>query len=264
MTRILAFIKINLLFITCCVAISLSSCSHVYTPALYHEDIAYQPKPTSFDTSKSLTYITGGIGVNSSNNFSDDKISGELDISRGHAFKNVNLSYGAFGVYGDYANSAIQKDEANYFTDKFYGAVGGRASVNLFATSGKTDFRFIGVEAAYSHEFGAYPDYRKFLNDQHNPDYYIDTRTNLFTIGLSSEVIFHKDNDKTFQQGIRGFIGGTTGHNPLNDTYYNEDSNRDQFFHNVTLRASYFITFKNFIGIGEVGDGISVRFGYKF
>ena len=40
-----------------------ASCSHVYTPALYHADIVYQPKPASFDTVKSATYISAALGA---------------------------------------------------------------------------------------------------------------------------------------------------------------------------------------------------------
>ena len=244
-------------------AILISSCSRVYSPAMYHQDIAYQPKPTSFDSVKSRTYISGGLGVSSSNNYRDDKVSGEFDLSEGHAFKNFNLAYGAFGTFGDYENSSIDKGQPNYFTDKFYGAVGGRLSGNFFVTSGKTDFRIVGFEAAYSHEFGAYSDFRKYLNGRSN--YLIDQRTDLFSLGLTTEVIFHKTGDNSFQQGIRGFVGKTFGYNNINNNDdNNDDTFRERLFRNVFLRASYFITFKNYFGIAEVGNGIFVRFGYKF
>src|ERR1700679_546347 len=79
-----------------------TSCSQVYTPALYHQDIAYQPKPVSFDTVKAATYISAGYNYNPTNQGNDYASSGQLNISRGYVFDGFNLAYGAFGVLGDY------------------------------------------------------------------------------------------------------------------------------------------------------------------
>lgn len=244
------------------VAIFFASCSHVYTPALYHQDIAYQPKPTSFDTAKSLTYVSAGLGGYSNTNLNDLLVSGQLNVSRGHVFDNFNVAYGGFAVFGDYQNGSSDKTKPDYFSDKFFGAVGGRFSANAFVTTGRTDFRFIGVEMAYSHEFGAYADFRKSINAQGG--YYVDPRTDLFSIGLTTEVIFHNRDDNTFQHGIRGFLGTTVGHNNLDDTYYSDQTSTERMFRKIFPKASYFITFKNYFGTFEVGSNVFVRFGYKF
>jgi len=244
------------------VALLFASCSHVYTPALYHQDIAYQPKPTSFDTAKSLTYVSAGVGGYTNTNYSDLLLSGQLNVSRGHVFDNFNVAYGGFLVLGDYQNGSSDKTQPNYFSDKFFGAVGGRFSMNAFVKSGRADFRFIGMEMAYSHEFGDYADFRKSINTQGG--YYVDPRTDLFSIGLTTEVIFHNEGDNTFQHGIRGFLGTTVGHSNLDDTYYNDDTSTQKTFHKIFPKASYFITFKNFFGTFEVGSNIFARFGYKF
>lgn len=240
----------------------LASCSHVYTPALYHQDIAYQPKPASFDSVKSRTYVSAGLGGNSNTNYNDFLISGQLNLSQGHVFDNFNIAYGGFAVFGDYENGSNDKTKPNYFSDKFFGAVGGRFSANAFVTSGNVDFRFIGFEMAYSHEFGDYAAFRKSLDKQGG--YYVDPRTDLFSIGLTTEVLFHNRNDATFQHGIRGFLGTTVGHSELDDTYYANDSGQEKFFHKIYPKASYFITFKNYFGTIEVGSNVFVRFGYKF
>ncbi|HEY8930233.1 MAG TPA: hypothetical protein VIM55_13630, partial [Mucilaginibacter sp.] len=83
-------------------AVIMTSCSHVYTPALYHQDIAYQPKPASFDSVKSRTYVSAGLGGNSNTNYNDFLISGQLNLSQGHVFDNFNIAYGGFAVFGDY------------------------------------------------------------------------------------------------------------------------------------------------------------------
>jgi hypothetical protein len=243
-------------------AILFASCSHVYTPALYHQDIAYQPKPASFDTAKSATYISGGLNTYNNAHYNDFLVSGQINLSRGYVFDNFNVAYGAFGVFGDYQNSAINQGEANYFTDKFFGAVGGRFSANAFVTSGRTDFRFIGVEMAYSHEFGSFANFRQYLNTQ--PGYFVDPRTDLFTIGLTSEIYFHNVNNSGIQHGIRGFLGTTVGHNELNNTFYTNPNTTNRMFRNIFPKVSYFITFKNYFGTIEAGENFFIRFGYKF
>src|ERR1700761_5690814 len=90
-------------------AILFSSCSKDYAPALYHQDIAYQPKPASFDSVKSATYASGGINMYTNPNVSDMLVSGQFNLSRGYVFNGFNVAYGAFGVLGDYENSTIQK-----------------------------------------------------------------------------------------------------------------------------------------------------------
>jgi hypothetical protein len=231
---------------SCCAAILLASCSHIYEPALYHQDIVYQPKPTSFDTIKTANYISGGLNYYSNSNFNDFLIS-------------------AFGVFGQYQSDQANKGETNYFSDKYFEAVGGRFSVNAFTTSGRTNFRFIGVEMAYSHEFGTYADFRRYLNTQ--PGYFVDPRTNLLTLGLTSEVIFHNVNDKGFQNGIRIFFGGTFGDNNL----YNNPEVKQNYFSDITggglnifPKVSYFIKVKNYFGTVEAGSAFFLRFGLKF
>jgi hypothetical protein len=254
-TTTLLFIGVALLF---------ASCSQVYSPALYHQDIAYQPKPSSFDTVKAATYVSLGFNYNPSNNANDYSPSGQLNISQGYIFNNFNLAYEAFGVLGDYQhdNQTTQTNRLDNFSDKSFGAVGGRASANFFIHNENYDFRFIGLEMAYSHEFGDYADFRKYLNAQ--TGYFVDPRTDLFTIGLSSEILFNDRKNVGVQHGIRGFLGTTLGDNPLDKTYYANDSANERMFHNLFLKASYFIKFRNYIGSAEVGNGFMIRFGYAF
>lgn len=254
--------KTKFLLVWCCVAMVLASCSHVYSPALYHQDIVYQPKPTSFDKEKSANYISAGLNAYTNTNLNDGIVSGQLNLSRGHVFNNFNVAYGAFGVLGDYQNGSSDTKAANYFSDKFFGAVGGRASANFFVTQGRADIRFIGIEVAYSHEFGDYASYRQNL--QRIGGYFVDPRTDLFTVGLTTEVIFHNRDDEGFQHGIRGFLGTTLGHNNLDDTYYGDNTSTEKMFRHIFPKASYFIKFKDYFGTIEAGSAIFVRFGYKF
>lgn len=252
--------KLKYTFLLLGIAVVSASCSHLYTPALYHQDVAYQPKPASFDSVKSATYISAGVYGNANTNISDMLLSGQLNISRGHVFDGFNVAYGGFASFGDYQNSTEDKNSPTYFSDKFFGAVGGRFSANAFVKTGRADFRFIGMEAIYSHEFGDYADFRKLAASQ-NPGT-IDARTDLFTLGLTSEVIFH-NRDNTVTHGIRGFFGATFGPTILNDN--NDDTDADsRFFRRFFPKASYFVSFKNYFGTAEIGSNIFIRFGYKF
>jgi len=104
--------------------------------------------------------------------------------------------------------------------------------------------------------------YRQMLQSQGG--YFVDPRTDLFSIGLTTEVIFHNRNDNGFQHGIRGFLGTTLGHNDLDDTYYRGQDATDLMFHRLFPKASYFITFKRYFGTLEIGESFFLRFGLKF
>src|SRR6185312_15257168 len=241
----------------------LESCSHVYTPALYHHDIAYQPKPSSFDTAKTASYISGGYFASTNVNLNDFEEAGEVNFSRGYIFKHLNLAFGTFGMLGDYENSAISPDQPNYFNTKFFGAVGGRVSANLYSNSEseRSEYRYLGIEAAYSHEFGNYAMFRQSIVNK--PGYYVDPRTDLFTAGLTTEILV-RSQSKVIQQSFRLFFGTTFGYNSLYDSYYNnKDVSTNTFpqllnlgFIDIYPKASYYIKFKNYFGTAEIGGGI--------
>lgn len=253
--------RLKLLLLLCAAAVLLSACSHVYAPALYHQDIAYQPKPSSFDVKSTQTYASVGLNNYAGINYTDFLTSGQVNLGEGHRFDNFNVAYGAFGVFGDYQYSG-SKTDANYFSDKFFGAVGARFSANAFVTDGNVDFRFIGVEMAYSHEFGDYATYRQDL--LRRGGYFVDPRTDLYTLGLTTEVLFHSRNNTGIQHGIRGFLGTTFGYNSLDDSYYHDENLDSRFFRHYFPKISYFLTFKNYFMTAEAGNNFFIRFGYKF
>jgi hypothetical protein len=95
----------------------LSSCSQVYTPALYHQDIAYLPKPTSFDKESTANYASAGLNMYSNTNINDVLVSGQLNLSRAHTFENFNVAYGAFGVWRLSEQDQTTRAKANYFSE---------------------------------------------------------------------------------------------------------------------------------------------------
>jgi hypothetical protein len=197
----------------------LSSCyvikpvTSVNGPAFYNSDITYQPKPLSADTFHHATYISASIVNGQGANPNDALTAGELNLGRAYTTKHFNFSGGVFGAAGSFSNATIPSGQPFYFNNKFTGMAGARASVNYYITSGHVDIRIIGIEAAYSNEFGDYANYRKEVAGQ--PYFYTSTRTGLLTIGGSTEVIWY-GRDLSWQYGFRLFLGTTNVNYPQN------------------------------------------------
>jgi len=236
---------------------------NLYGPAMYSGDISYQPKPMSSDSNHhagyvSLSYLSADA-PNDNNSF--DMISGELiNIGQGYTFDNFNLSYGAFGAIGSYSNQT-NKDATQpaYFNNKSFGNVGGRFSVDAFINSGHVDIRFIGVEMAYSHEFGDYADFRRSITSQ--PNFFTDTRTDIVTVGGTTEVIWHASRH-SMQFGFRIFLGRTIG-----DNAYKNPVAPNQLYYPVTNTASfaYFMQMKKVFFVYELHTGgAELRAGLRF
>ncbi len=120
--------KLKLFILISGILLMLNSCAnHTYAPALYHQDIAYQPKPASYDTAKSASYISMGLNYYLDPTWSALLASGQFNYSRGYVFNNFNLAYGAFGELGDFSKGTSTDDKPQEnFSDKFFGAIGAR------------------------------------------------------------------------------------------------------------------------------------------
>ena len=255
--------NLKLLIVISAISCMLYSCSnHVYAPALYHQDIAYMPKPASFSKEKMANYASAGLNVYADPTYINSQVSAQLNYSQGFRFDKGNFAWGVFGVAGNYERSNDSDDPNPDFKDKFFGAYGARISANLLTKYDNLDWRYLGFEAAYSHEFGSYTDFRKQVAD--NENYVVDPRTDLFTIGLTTEFVFHGQ-DPEIVHGLRGFLGTTIGKNILNDPRYDSDINfNTRVFRTLVPRASYFINVKRFFAVVEVGNAFFIRAGVKF
>lgn len=235
---------------------------NLYGPAMYSSDISYQPKPMSSDSNHGAAYVSlsylSAEAPNNTNSF-DMITAGLINIGQGYTFNNFNLSYGAFGAVGDYGNQT-NKDatQSSYFNGKSFGTLGGRFSANTFVASDNVDIRFIGVEMAYSHEFGNYADFRKSITG--HPNIFTDTRTDTFTVGGSSEVIWH--GRKQWQYGFRLFLGRMIG-----DNAYRNSAAPDQLYYPVTniVSFAYFMQLKKVFFVYEIHtEGAEIRAGLRF
>lgn len=245
----------------CGVALLLSSCfvnkpvTSINGPAFYNSDITYQPKPLWKDTVHHATYVSASIVNAQGANENDALTAGELNLGMAYTIKNFNFAYGVFGTAGTFKNSTIPQDQPYYFSNKFVGVAGGRASINYYITSGHVDIRIIGIEAAYSNEFGDYANYRKLVAGV--PDFYTSTRTDLLTIGLSTEVIWY-GRDLNWQYGFRFFVGKTNVDYPRNP-------NDSYVLPSITPALAYFMQIRRYFMIGEfTGAGGHFSMGYRF
>jgi len=226
---------------------------NLYGPAMYANDISYQPKPLSTDSVHHSTYASATYwsGSPTNNNNNGDEITGwQLNVGQGHTFKGFNIAYSAFAGFGSYLNQTNNTtSQPNYFKNESFGNAGGRFSANTFITSGLVDIRLVGFEMAYSHEFGDYAGYRRNVAGQTN--YFVDTRTDLVTLGGTSEVVWHS-RKQPLQFGLRLFLGETLGDN----SYKNANDPSHLYYPNQQdFSMAYFMQIKNAIFVLEVNNG---------
>ena len=240
----------------------LASCSkRYYNPAMYKNDIAYMPKPASFDSVKQAFYITGGLNTADGSNYDETITFGTLDVSSGHTFKSLNVAYGAFGFAGGVSRGSNNSTDRYAFNSKsFYGA-GARFSANLYEHQNNADIRYLGVEAVYSSEYGSYADYRKQVKGANN--YYAITGTQLVTVGLTSEILWHTRWSNNTQYALRMFVGTKLGNHKYTDDIEDFDVKR---LKTLYVNLGYFMQYKRFMGslnLNFFSSG-SLRLGYKF
>lgn len=236
---------------------------HIYAPALYKSDIAYQYKPMSSDSVKNANYVSGAISIGRGVNQQDNVLIGHASFSRANTFQNFNVAYGGYGFFGNYQNTSIPNYQPGYFTNKYLSGIGIRGSANVYTPSGRTDLRLLGIEASYSKEFGAYTGFREYA--QSLPGFYTNANTGLLTAGLTSEIIWHNQRDLNTQYGYRLFIGSVFGNQNLynsNDpngySPYNDNSDfciSGAFFVNVT-RVHFVVEYQNF-------STVTLGFGHR-
>jgi hypothetical protein len=253
----------NYLFIASIVLMLLTSCTHYYYPAQMNNNIAYRPKPLSTDTAKTSNYVSGGFVTGFSSNAEFDSYTyGIIDLGRAHTLKWMNIYYGAYALTGSYYNAQLNDSDPNHFHSKDFSNLGGCFSVDFFTHSGHADIRFLGAEVTYSHEYGAYANFRKAVSNQ--PDYYVDTRTDLTTIALTSEVAWRGLRDPNIEYAIRGYVSLTPGHTVAGyfDNSYSQNNKRS----NVSGGGAFYFQYHRLFAILENGDMFHTSFkvGYRF
>ncbi len=267
------FSILTILFVTSCTR-------YITPPVTGQNNIGYIPRPFYQDSSSSKIYISGGYQTATSTNGHLNFYMGNLNISRGHSFKNINFGYGLFGSFGkavykdsitktnNYPNS---KPIANF--NKNLNNIGIRTTLGYHAISdnGKTTFRFINWESAFSIENGDYADYRSDLYKSNISDspvrIYVTNQRNFLTTGLSTEVIKREAFDiKDLEISFRFFFGNTFN---FNNSYRNIGRGSSEINKKGgCVVASYFVKYKKIFTSIELGTdvnyGAKLLLGYRF
>lgn len=158
-------------------------------------------------TYASLNYMTGGAN----HQWHDGTWSFTGSLHRSHNFGIFQAYYGANGTLGAYkvqpyrtggttVNAPLVDRYA--FDDstinarsgkKFFGAWGLAGSINIVVPFGKrSEWRMIGTELSWNHEFGKYLDFRKKLPA--GAANIVDRNSNFFTFSIFTEVVGRLNN----------------------------------------------------------------------
>jgi len=174
----------------------------------------------------------------------------------------MNIYYGAYALTGSYHNSQLSDDNPNHFNSKDFSNMGGCFSIDFFTHSGRADIRFLGAEVTYSREYGAYANFRRAVSNQ--PNFFVDTRTDLTTIALTSEVAWHGLNDRNVQYAIRSYVSVTPGQTP--GGYFDNIYAIKTHKYNFSGGGSFYFQYHRLFAILENGDMFHTSFkvGYRF
>lgn len=268
-------------------AIYLSSCSRYIGPPLAGaNNISYLPRPFIMDSAKFKTYANVEYSLGESRDGITIINSGSVNLSQAYANENFNASIGAFGFFGGIKYKDTF-DNGNYLnpnvilTDEYQKSFMGwglRSIIGFQKVSSDklVNYRIISWENAYSQEYG---DYSKFRNSvvnesdvsRNNEAYiYVSKFKNIFTTGISSEILWNKAfDDKEFSLGARAFIGFSpkllNSFNRIPYSYKNEESEKIA----PIIIGSFYLNYKSLFGVLQIGGGdrlnlIKTGIGYTF
>lgn len=148
----------------------------------------YMPKPISSDSLKTLNYLSGGF-IKTTNDSDDDVLTlGQISFSKAHQLKKLNFAYGIDAYSGAYRNKFLEQGDADNFESKNISGLQLKTSVNTFKSVGQFELRLVGLELAYSKEFGDFARFRRDIPGREN--FYSLPKTGLFSAGPSTELLW--------------------------------------------------------------------------
>ncbi|WP_157830287.1 hypothetical protein [Siphonobacter sp. SORGH_AS_0500] len=219
----------------CIVTVYLTSCQTVRNyrlgAGLHAHDLIYQPKPFApKDSGVHSAWYVGGVytvgdGYNRATNASKNGYKfGLAQVSRAHSWRNASISYGTFGFIGTYAIGPYtfsEYDTTSHTSSPSYGRLfsqyagtyhfygwGMRGSAHLNACIGggkHVNWRYLGIEWAYSQEYGSLYDIRQKIPNktiyhsryvglgsrEYTDNWIVASSRGLTTLALSSELVFN-------------------------------------------------------------------------
>lgn len=210
-----------------------AGCSSQYGPPMLGKQNFYMAKP-SYDTTNHNVNSYGGLELTSNSGYNNNETNVSLMPSyhRAHAFSFYDVAYGTFGYIGRYGVSNIPENNGGKL---FYGA-GARASANFNWRINNFNWRVIGIEGAYSKEFGAYRQLRDDFDQSNNDSLLMfHTQGNSAEFGLFTEFLFNEQgNEDYFSFKAGGGVHPNFGQNNLAKA---EDPNNNAVYFQVLTAA---------------------------
>jgi hypothetical protein len=202
-----------------------------YVSPLNGNNQAYQPLPLQQDSVHTAVYGGGSFFSGSANEHGTDYFNGgRLALSAAHHYGMMQFFYGVDGTLGSYTlgtwrdgyslnnlgvptTAPLHSDSLNSISGpKTFGSVGFHGGVNGVIPVRGGEWRFLGLEMAFSREFGDYLSLRKRLADSLAD---LDIRSPLFgTLALTSEMIGRTRNGEFGFKLSEGWVLGHAYRSP--------------------------------------------------
>ena len=183
----------------------------IYTSGSYGALKSYRAKPAYHEQNDQATYISAAIKNGKhrqTNPESDDKktlftLSAHRAVTKKHwnYYYGLDLSYGSYRFNEGYLDVVVPDSSSDFFGFTGFGGI------NYTLSRPKIDYRILGLEFSYTHEFGSYQDALSVLRNQTASDsnVLVFNRRNLPAFNLYSELLFKLNRDNSL--GIE-FYGG--------------------------------------------------------
>lgn len=255
------------------------SCTRYITPPVTGQNnIGYIPRPFYKDSASSKISVSGGYETATSQDNHLDFYMANINLNRGHSFKNLNFGYGIFANFG----KAIYRDtsKSRYYNDppianfnKNLNNIGFRTTLGyqFLSQNKKLNFRAINWESAFSVENGEYLNFRESLYNSKisgsTKEIYVTNQKNFFTTGLSTELLKSDAfGVKDLASSLRFFIGGTFD---VRNKYRNiSNSTSEITIKGGCVNVSYYLNYRKLFGSIELGtdvnSGAKFLLGYSF
>lgn len=235
----------------------------------------YASIPLKADSLKSATYANAAYFAASANDHGRDDVSAfHFEVSRAHNFHFLQAWYGVNLALGTYR---VQPWDSSYFSARgnsfdakaidqhagnhFFGGTGARGGINAVVTRGNQEWRVLGLETSFEHEFGDYLNFRKQLPDSAAT---LLVKSNFFgTIGLYTELL-GKTRKGDF--GFRFALGWILGSAYNNLNIY--DDSKKRYLRYRYYDFIYHYTYQRYTGYLQIDaatktTGLHLGFNYR-
>ncbi|GEM_PF-2543610 len=198
----------------------------IYTSGSYGTIKSYKEKPHYNGKKESAVYVSGDFASGKHTQFTgitdDKKTITSFSAHRSVTNNNYNLYYGLGGSFGKYTFTDAYEDNIVHNDSKNFYSLNVNTGLNYTMSRRIIDYRFIGIELGYNHEFGPYQNKLDELKDLNDSGLIIVNQKSLFSYNFYSEYVFKLSKDNALSVGF--YIGDL-----INNSNYDNKENRGGF-----------------------------------